>query len=71
MDRRSQRAVTLAVFGDWPYSTILLNSAQLLIDSVNADPRVSLVLHIGDIHSGSMACTGAGLNPLPAGSVPG
>lgn len=71
MDRRSQRAVTLAVFGDWPYNTILLNSAQLLIDSVNADPRVSLVLHIGDIHSGSMPCTGAGLNPLPAGSVPG
>jgi hypothetical protein len=71
MDRRSQHAVTLAVFGDWPYSTILLNSAQLLIDSVNADPRVSLVLHIGDIHSGSMPCTGAGLNPLPAGSVPG
>jgi len=67
---RSQHAFTIAVFGDWPYSTILLNSARLLVDSVNADPRVSLVLHVGDIHSGSMPCTGAGLNPVPAGSNP-
>ena len=67
---RSQHAITLAVFGDWPYSTALLDSARLLIDSVNADPRVSLVIHVGDIHSGSMACTGAGLNPLPAGANP-
>jgi hypothetical protein len=69
-DDRSQHAITLAVFGDWPYSTILLNSARLLIDSVNADPRVSLVLHVGDIHSGSMPCTGAGLNPVPGGANP-
>ncbi len=70
MDRRSSHAVTLAVFGDWPYNTVLLNSASLLIDSVNADPKVQLVLHVGDIHSGSMPCTGAGLTPLPAGSNP-
>jgi hypothetical protein len=61
---------TLAVFGDWPYNQLLLDSARLLIDSVNSDPAVSLVLHVGDIHSGSMPCTGAGLNPLPAGSAP-
>jgi hypothetical protein len=71
MHDRSQHAITLAVFGDWPYSTVLLDSARLLIDSINADPRVSLVLHVGDIHSGSMPCTGAGLDPLPAGSNPG
>src|SRR3981189_2346517 len=71
MDGRSQHPITLAVFGDWPYSTVLLNSAQLLIDSINSDSKVSLVLHVGDIHSGSMPCTGAGLNPLPAGSAPG
>ena len=71
MDGRSQHPLRLAVFGDWPYSTILLNSAQLLIDSINSDSRVSLVLHVGDIHSGSMPCTGAGLNPLPAGSASG
>jgi hypothetical protein len=71
MHDRSQHAITLAVFGDWPYNTVLLDSARLLIDSVNADPRVSLVLHVGDIHSGSMPCTGAGLDPLPAGANPG
>jgi len=46
LEDRSQHAITLAVFGDWPYSTVLLNSARLLIDSVNADPRVSLVIHV-------------------------
>ena len=70
-DRHSEDTLTLAVFGDWPYNDILLNSAQLLIDSVNSDPKVRLVLHVGDIHSGSQACTGAGLSPVPAGSVPG
>ena len=70
-DRHSEDTLTLAVFGDWPYNDILLNSAQLLIDSVNSDPKVRLVLHVGDIHSGSQPCTGAGLSPIPAGSVPG
>jgi hypothetical protein len=70
-DRHADDSMTLAVFGDWPYNSILLNSAHLLLDSVNSDPRVRLALHIGDIHSGSQPCTGAGLSPLPAGSVPG
>jgi hypothetical protein len=65
------RALTLAVIGDWPYGTDLFDDAQLLLDSVNNDPRVSLVLHVGDIHSGSQPCTGAGLSPLPAGADPG
>jgi len=69
-DRRSDDSLTLAVFGDWPYNPILLDSAHLLLNSVNSDPKVRLVLHIGDIHSGSMPCTGAGLNPIPAGSNP-
>ena len=39
--------------------------------SVNSDPAVSLVIHVGDIHSGSMPCTSAGiLPPIPA-SNPG
>ena len=66
-DRHSEDSLTLAVFGDWPYNDIL-NAA--LLNSVNSDPKVHLVLHIGNIHSGSMPCTGAGLNPLPASSVP-
>lgn len=62
--------LTLAIIGDWPYSLDLVAAAPLLIESINSDPHVSLVLHVGDIHSGSMPCTGAGLLPLPAGSNP-
>jgi hypothetical protein len=68
---RSADALTIAVFGDWPYSPGLLEAAPLLLDSINGDPKVRLVLHVGDIHSGTMPCTGAGLDPLPAKSVPG
>jgi hypothetical protein len=64
------KPLTVAVFGDWPYSTTLLNNAPLLLNSVNTDPDVRLVIHVGDIHSGSMPCTGAGLNPVPAGADP-
>lgn len=66
----SDNAETIAVFGDWPYSPQLLNAAPLLLNSINSDPKVRLVIHVGDIHSGSMPCTGAGLDPLPATSVP-
>jgi hypothetical protein len=54
------RPQTLAVIGDWPYSKTLLDNAHLLVNSVNADRAVGLVMHLGDIHSGSMPCTGAG-----------
>ena len=64
------KPVTVAVFGDWPYSQTLLDNAPLLLNSVNNDPDVKLVIHVGDIHSGSMPCTGAGLNPIPATSKP-
>ena len=67
----SVQPVTLAVFGDWPYSQYLLDHASLLLDSVNGDHDVDLVLHVGDIHSGSMACTSAGILPAIATAVPG
>ena len=63
--------ITIAVFGDWPYNPLLLDSAPLLINSVNADADVSLVMHVGDIHSGSMPCTSAGILPPIATSNPG
>jgi hypothetical protein len=50
---------TIAVFGDWPYSQALLNNAHLLVNSINSDKAVKLVVHVGDIHSGSMPCTSA------------
>jgi hypothetical protein len=67
--------VTVAVFGDWPYADaagnrFLLENAPLLIDSINADPDVGLVIHVGDIHSGSEPCTSAGILPPIAKSIP-
>jgi hypothetical protein len=55
---------TVAVFGDSPYGTSPTDNAQFLaspafIDSINADPDVELVLHVGDIHSGKQYCTEA------------
>jgi hypothetical protein len=70
-DRDDGRKTSIAVFGDWPYSQMLLDNANLLTDSVNADPDVSLVLHVGDIHSGSMPCTSAGILPPIPSSNPG
>ena len=63
--------LTVAVFGDWPYSQNLLDNAHLLINSVDADRDVSLVIHVGDIHSGSMPCTSAGILPPIPTSKPG
>lgn len=54
--------LTLAVYGDSPYGTSPTDNAQLdatpaFIAAINADPDVSLVLHVGDIHSGKQYCT--------------
>ena len=70
-DSDSAQPITLAVFGDWPYSQYLLDNAHLLINSVNSDPSVSLVMHVGDIHSGSMPCTSAGILPTLTSANPG
>jgi hypothetical protein len=70
-DDDSSRPITVAAFGDWPYSQTLLDNGHLLTNSVNADPDVSLVIHVGDIHSGSMPCTGAGYLPPISTSNPG
>jgi hypothetical protein len=58
----SANVLTLAVYGDAPYGTTPTDTAELqatpaFIDSVNADPKVDLVLHVGDIHSGKQYCT--------------
>src|SRR5262249_41095771 len=53
---------TLAVYGDAPYGTKPSDTAEFLatpafISNVNADPDVSLVVHVGDILSGKQYCT--------------
>jgi hypothetical protein len=54
--------LTLAVYGDSPYGTTPTDTGQLaatpgFIAAINADPDVSLVTQIGDIHSGKQYCT--------------
>lgn len=55
---------TLAVIGDIPYGTTPTDTAQLIanpkfISAINADADVSLLLHVGDTHSGKSYCTQA------------
>ncbi len=67
----AQRPITMALFGDWPYNQLLLDNASLLINSVNANRDVDVVVHVGDIHSGSQPCTSAGILPPISTSNPG
>ncbi|HEY9611914.1 metallophosphoesterase [Allocoleopsis sp.] len=60
----SDNVLTVAVFGDSPYGTSPTDTSQTqalpaFINSINADPKVDLVLHVGDIHSGKQYCTEA------------
>jgi len=60
----ASRTLTLAVYGDAPYGTTPDDTSQFVatpafIDSINADPDVALVVHVGDIHSGKQFCTQA------------
>jgi hypothetical protein len=54
----SREAYTLAVIGDTPYGAIKLADLPSLIALINADPKVDLVAHLGDIKAGKNAeCT--------------
>ena len=60
----SNNVLTVAVYGDSPYGTSPTDRTQTdktaaFIASINRDPKVDLVLHVGDIHSGSQYCTAA------------
>jgi Calcineurin-like phosphoesterase len=62
INRGSANVLTLAVYGDAPYGTTPTDTAELtatpaFIDNINSDPKVDLVLHVGDIHSGKQFCT--------------
>jgi hypothetical protein len=56
------RTTSIAVYGDAPYGTGPTDTSEFLatpafIESINTDRDVSLVLHVGDIHSGKQYCT--------------
>ena len=59
IDANSANPLTLAVFGDLPYSQPQIDNFSNLADSVNGDPKVDLAFHLGDIKSGSTLCTDA------------
>ena len=58
----SNKTFTMAVYGDAPYGTTSTDTSETdatpaFIDAVNADPDVSGIIHVGDIHSGKQFCT--------------
>ena len=59
----SANELTFAAYGDTPYSDALIAAQPRLISSMNGDPKVELVIHVGDTHSGSMLCD-PGFNDL-------
>jgi hypothetical protein len=57
-------AFSVAVIGDIPYGTSPTDTRQTVLHpkfvaALNADPEVSLVAHVGDIHAGKQYCTQA------------
>jgi len=61
-DHESRDVLSIAVFGDSPYGLKDADTAQFdatpdFIAAINADPDVSLVLNVGDIHSGKQTCS--------------
>src|SRR5690348_3118784 len=60
----TQGSFTYAVYGDAPYGvnptdTSETDATPAFVQAVNADPDVSTVVHVGDIHSGKQYCTEA------------
>lgn len=53
----SKNPLTLAVIGDTPYGAEQIERFPALVADVNDDPKVRLVLHLGDVKSGSSPCT--------------
>ena len=48
----SANPLTIAVIGDTPYGPDKLAELPDLIDLINGDPKVDLVVHLGDIKAG-------------------
>ncbi|MGC5172530.1 hypothetical protein ACPW96_01320 [Micromonospora sp. DT81.3] len=56
-DDDSPAPLTVAVIGDVPYGVEQEESVGLLVDAINDDPSVRLAIHLGDVKSGTTACT--------------
>ncbi len=53
----SKNPLSIAVIGDTPYGEEQIAAFPELVDDVNDDPKVRLVLHLGDVKSGSSRCS--------------
>lgn len=56
---RGNAPTTIALLGDTPYGDAQRAAFPALIDDVDADPRIRLVLHAGDVKNGSSTCDDA------------
>lgn len=61
-DKESHGVLSIAVYGDSPYGLNNADTAQFeatpaFIKTINDDSDVSLVLNVGDIHSGKQTCS--------------
>jgi hypothetical protein len=65
IDEGAQR-LTFALLGDTPYDDAQRAQFPALVDAVNADPAIRLVLHAGDVKSGSTTCDDARFADLAA-----
>lgn len=64
LNPNSNNVLTVAVYGDAPYGvnptdTSETDATAAFIETINRDPKVDLVIHTGDIHSGKQFCTEA------------
>ncbi|MEX2107016.1 MAG: hypothetical protein WD810_08980 [Solirubrobacterales bacterium] len=66
-DDRSNRPVTYAVVGDTPYGQPQLENFANDAAEIDADPRVRLVMHLGDIKTGSSECSSSYFEQIRAG----
>ena len=62
----SARPTTFALLGDTPYGDAQRLAFPALRDDIDADPQVRLVLHAGDVKSGSQTCDDARFADLVA-----
>ena len=53
----AKNPLTLAVIGDTPYGAEQIERFPALVEDINGDPKVRLVLHVGDVKSGSSPCS--------------
>jgi len=53
----SAKRLTVAVIGDVPYGPEQEGRFGDLIEAINADPKVRVAVHVGDIKSGSTTCS--------------